>query len=503
MSYSDEELKFSSAIAYKDFSTEIGILTDQGKKPPFSISELCKASGKEVSEVFPGADCDKISKWTIVDYYDNNSETGFYGCLIETEPGKAVIAFRGSEGMDNLDNLQHDWIEADFGLMNSTLTEQQKDAEIFLKQISKSDYIKDYDYLATTGHSLGGNLAMHAVITSSLYGLSDKIQQCVSLDGPGVSSEYIEKYRPYIELEKNKITHYRWSPVGALLNDLPGVERIKLVFKADGVGDLLIMRHELKNLVFDSNGNAIRSDGNNGWYRYDDILHKISQAVDHLPKAIGDRIISVTCRLMYFAVWNYKAMFDKNHNLTLFGEMVVSAAVFFIVTHPLLTIEIVGVLLVALTAFFVGLVVYELVYELIEKIVTKIAEAVASFFKWVGETLEKFKQFIAENLKWLKALCDKLFNKGYQYATRQPCIQINTDKMLEYAAALREVNKKLMDIDLRMDRLYRSLRLWDRAKLMCADVLTGYSNKLGRCAGYLEDTASEFNELEAKLIKIL
>ena len=133
MRYTDAELKDSSQIAYMDFSTEFEILADRGEKPPFTIERLCDVKGISVSEAFPGADTAKISKWSIVDYYDNNDKTGFYGCLIETEPGRAVIAFRGSEGMDDMGNLQHDWIEADLGLMNSSGTAQQRDAEAFMK----------------------------------------------------------------------------------------------------------------------------------------------------------------------------------------------------------------------------------------------------------------------------------------------------------------------------------------------------------------------------------
>lgn len=64
-----------------------------------------------------------VKKWSISAVHDSNSDNGFYACVIDTGDGNAIVAYRGSEGMGSdekgLANLQHDWIEADLGILNS------------------------------------------------------------------------------------------------------------------------------------------------------------------------------------------------------------------------------------------------------------------------------------------------------------------------------------------------------------------------------------------------
>lgn len=509
MNYTDAELKDATQVAYKDFSREIKRLEDGGKKsPPYTIGELCKEKGVTVESVFPDMDSRDVAKWKIVDYYDNNDTTGFFGCLIETEPGKAIIAFRGSEAMEDKDhgisNTIHDWGEADLGLMNKTLTKQQGDVEKFLKKIADSDYIDQYDFIATTGHSLGGNLAMHATVISSDSGLSNKIQQCASFDGPGFSGEYIQKNKELIDREGDKITHYQWSLVGKMLNELPGVPRTKLEYEADDTFTRIAGRHDTKYILFDRKGNAIRNpNGPEGWEYLDEISNLFSKGLDHMPGIIGNGLVFVTSSLLYVAVWSGHNFYDQEGNLTLYGQSVIAAGAALLIFNPVATITFVIEAVVIVVAFFVAVCLYEIVYEAVEKIVAIVVDAAIEFYHMAAEAAEKFKQYVAQKLREFKEWCQKTFNAGYKYASQHTCIQIDTDKMRQYGAILREVNRKLNEIDRRMDRLYRSLKLGDQAKLMRADIRTGYSLRLGRCASYLEDTASEFATVESNLIKIL
>ncbi|MBR2675250.1 MAG: DUF2974 domain-containing protein [Mogibacterium sp.] len=200
--------------------------------------------------------------WAVVDACDHSSggqifESGMYASLIETGDGDAIVGFRGSESYDDISALK-DWGLADLGLHNSTETWQQKDAEAYMNRLYEQ-YGDRYDSFDATGHSLGGNLAEHAIITAS-GGMRDKIGRCVNFDGPGYSEEYILTHASAINAMSGKVDHCAWSAVGALLFPLPGSNyRVVFADTPDMQGteiENLAHRHEVTNLVL-VNGEVI------------------------------------------------------------------------------------------------------------------------------------------------------------------------------------------------------------------------------------------------------
>lgn len=187
-------------------------------------------------------------EWKIIDTCDRNDETGFYGYLIDTGDNNAIIGCRGSERYDA--QAVKDWVEADFGLLDSTLTKQQADAQKYMEYLYYK-YGDKYDSFSLTGHSLGGNLAQHMTIHAPAE-MRDKIDHCVSLDGPGFSNEYIEANKELIEKVNGKIDHYQWSLVSSMLTVLPGV--VPTVIEAYDAG--MFARHLLCYVEIDSNGNV-------------------------------------------------------------------------------------------------------------------------------------------------------------------------------------------------------------------------------------------------------
>ena len=189
------------------------------------------------------------NSWVIKDSCNDNSGTGMYGCMIETEPGEAVIAFRGSESYD-VEQFVKDWVTADAGLLNSTVTAQQQRAEEYTRMLY-AKYGDQYDSFSLTGHSLGGNLAEHCMITAP-DGFAKKIDRAVNLDGPGFSDEYIARHANQIRKNGGKIDHYQWSLVGTLLFAIPGSNYRHVSAKdADGKGlGKYTGRHSMKNLRF-------------------------------------------------------------------------------------------------------------------------------------------------------------------------------------------------------------------------------------------------------------
>lgn len=286
--YTERELKNATQVAYADLERLRRYL---GMGPGVTIGELMEAAVKEFGAtsredceeaekkakakginlknlwelIYPeeggsSTDWEQIKNWKIVDHFDTNEETGFYGCLIDLGDGRAIIGFRGSES-SNWTQVVNDWVNADFGLLWETVTEQHQDVEKFMNQIArrieKGDY--GFEHLATSGHSLGGNLAFHAaVISADIDGLA--IEQAANLDGPGMSEEYMQLYAEEISAMSDKMTHYQWSAVGNLLQKFQEVEFVTV--KTDAEWYKFFSKHDTKYLVFDEdNPNSFERGG--------------------------------------------------------------------------------------------------------------------------------------------------------------------------------------------------------------------------------------------------
>ena len=281
MNYTDRDALVATQIAYYDFDKSAeGKTVSEALRANKEIhrklvanlndadSEYERIRAQEALKLYeelsdPNS---KYGQWVIKDVRDHNKETGFYGCVIETDDNSAIIAFRGSEsskvnadGSIETDPVQvvHDWIESDFGLLGSTQTRQQQEAAEYMEYITRK---YDYDEYITTGHSLGGNLAVHAAI-SAPDNMKEKIKNCYSMDGPGFSDEYIIAHQSEIaKLGADKIIHYQWSAVGALLFGIPGEKRKTVEVKEpvrDKVGGASLQRHDTCFVEIDENGNFV------------------------------------------------------------------------------------------------------------------------------------------------------------------------------------------------------------------------------------------------------
>lgn len=196
------------------------------------------------------------NQWVVREVSDSNQENGFYGCLIDTRDGDAILGFRGSESFDT-NQVLADWGAADLGLLNNEDTTLQQDMARKFTEYVNDYYGSEYNNFSFTGHSLGGNLAEHATVTAPD---NMSIYRCVSLDGPGYSDEYINRYSDQIADRSQYIDHYQYSFVGVLLNPLPGTNyrtiRAHNDRETDGVLSGYFVRHHTRNIEFDDDGNV-------------------------------------------------------------------------------------------------------------------------------------------------------------------------------------------------------------------------------------------------------
>ena len=165
-------------------------------------------------------DWEKIKDWKVIDY--RSDDNGFYAVTIQAED-KMVVAFRGSESYD-LKSGVLDWGVADLGLFNSILTTQQFSASEYMKFLSLKFNKNDFEWY-TVGHSLGGNLAEHALLQAE----NMNVVLGYSFDGPGVSNEYLLLNSNKITEKSDRLVHYQYSWVGGLLNPIGGEEERKFI----------------------------------------------------------------------------------------------------------------------------------------------------------------------------------------------------------------------------------------------------------------------------------
>lgn len=203
--YSDRELAAAASAAYQTFDLKDG-------NNSFSL-----LSGKDAPE-----------KWKIINVFDDQGVigTGIYAFTVDTDDGNCIIAFRGTHIKDDGDNsltitgnVLQDVILADLGLANSGETSQQHAAERYVSYIYE-EIGDQYEHFTFVGHSLGGNLAEHALI-SAPDGMKEKAD-ALSLDGPGFSAIYIEERKESIQKVKGRLRRQCWTAVGTILNTLPG-----------------------------------------------------------------------------------------------------------------------------------------------------------------------------------------------------------------------------------------------------------------------------------------
>lgn len=246
---------------YKNYNNDVKstiyeerCVVDDEKKDSAYDQERVKIAEERYFAIMNGEIC---QDWTLADYHNENATTGMVGCLIETgskngENG-AIIAFRGSES-DNFQQVLLDWGISDIGLLSAYETLQQKSVEKYTQFVS--DYYSDkYDYVATTGHSLGGALSFHAALTAP-QPLWKKIVQAYSMDGPGTSDEYLITHADYIARMASRpdvMQHRGWSWVGTLLLQLPCAD-YKWLQVSDAMSDFLLFKHDTASIAANEDG---------------------------------------------------------------------------------------------------------------------------------------------------------------------------------------------------------------------------------------------------------
>lgn len=341
MENSEKKMLEASQVAYIG-CLEVGEknLILEGKRAPFNVKDLIlstislrdikelmeadgidieNASFKDIIDYSDLNDWDKglikelsdeALTWKIVDIHDTTAKNGFYACVIETSDNNAIVGIRGSEGLNDYAGAINDWVRSDFGMLNSESTIQTEEVERYASKLAENHVLDKYKKIDACGHSLGGNLASHFAVacasdikTREIY---DKLGQVYNFDGPGVSDEYLDVHKTAISKVADKITHYKWSPVGSLLYPLPETEEVFLKtrkYYGDGgieskIGYYTFGKHDTRSLIFDENGTAER--GKEGILAKS--LGEVSHGFEQIPNttnAIASFVSSTVGKMIY------------------------------------------------------------------------------------------------------------------------------------------------------------------------------------------------------------
>ena len=185
---------------------------------------------------------------------EDANKNGLYVMMVEDAPGHATILIRGTNG-----DLT-EWIGDDAALVKagSQETPQQTAIREYMERIGNDPRFDGYTF-TITGHSLGGQLAMHAAITAD-DAMKGRIDGVVSMDGPGFPQEYLDKYASEIDKLNGKMEHYQWSLVGNSLKQPGNVDNHILESANTYHEPLGLGRHDVNSIKIDENGNFVEGE---------------------------------------------------------------------------------------------------------------------------------------------------------------------------------------------------------------------------------------------------
>ena len=421
-----------------------------------------------------------------VQNYETNSSTGMRAaCFVNDtdNPTDVNVVFRGASG----DYEWHD--NGEGGYLSDT--EQQKAAADYVNSLPD----KFGNNMTVTGHSKGGNKAQYVTI------VTDRIAKCVSYDGQGFSEEFINKYKETIAKKSQSIVSISASDdyVNCLLYPIAGTR----VYIETEDQDNFLYYHK-PNILLDDNGNIRKQT------EQSDLSKFITEYTTYMISNLDEPERSVT-------VDGLLALLEKGEDKESILQTVYAGgnaishlddfAFDYIGDKYGFPAELASTYLAAVVCPYLFL--DDLLHcgeEMIGSVIggmmnfaETISKKLQAFGRKASEYAKKFVSAISTYANRAREWFNRRFNSGYKYASSNTYISVNTSTLRTYANRLYNVNRRIANLDRRMDALYTKVGLFDLWDLLQADALTGYSWRLSRCINYLNDTANEFDSAERSI----
>lgn len=446
-------------------------------------------------------------------------------CTFRDSEGNYYVAYRGTgDGR---------WVDNGNG-MTEPSTEMQEAAAAYFDEMAEKYLIDASNQgkdIIVTGHSKGGNEAQYTYMAARHEEIIDK---CISIDGQGFSEDAIEIFQNRFgdEYDDKLANMYSINGENDFVHDL-GIVIIpeENTYFVPTSGDSFSSLHDLNNMLTDDEGEYTGLN----WYMEDgQILYGKQGEIGELAKKISENMMELESEDLNGAAIAVMSIIDPYSNDEILGSIDVSwtdyvdliahgvpavietlfttsegwSAITTIVPELFGSLHenygvggVVGGVVVA--AFGIALATY-LVPRVV--VVFKVLDFVIDTVNQIIEVGERIAQFISDVKDAVVATVNRIaekiqsYSSGYKYATANPQIEVDTYKLCNYAQRLQAVNRRISNLDSRLDSLYWRVGLLDLWNLMQADILTGYSWRLSRCASYLSDTATDFVNAENDLV---
>ncbi|HHX37267.1 MAG TPA: DUF2974 domain-containing protein [Clostridiaceae bacterium] len=138
----------------------------------------------------------------------------------------------------------------------------------------------------------------------------------------------------------------------------------------------------------------------------------------------------------------------------------------------------------------------------VDNLITEI-DKLLSNPKYFKEMVVKTLTFLKKAILALSNIVSDFFNAGKRYVNQYPYFKADTDKLVEYARRIQEVNKRLNTLDNNLRSLYYQVRMVDLFDILLANLITRESRTLRQVVEYLENTAERLNAAEKQAERYL
>jgi len=443
-------------------------------------------------------------------------------CAFKSPDGDLYVAYRGTGSKRWGDNGQ--------GFVDES-TDMQEAARAYFDHV-----VEQYGYegnLYVTGHSKGGNEAQYVMMTSEHR---SEITACYSIEGQGFSDRAIERFKKdnqdYEEILGRMFSiNSDMDPVHKLIGVIIPEENTYYVNThyedSDGKKNYTYV-HDVRGIIQgaeidwqrDEDGNI--THGTEGWLSrlagiLNDNLQKLPEdkkgacaialmeTIDLLQGGSMDdatafrsdyavlEIIGIPLITASAMEYVLIAAYEKN------GAVGALAAVILEVSF-LQTIVFGDVLLEALVKIADGANYIMNMIDAVEQIIDKAKELCTGAGAWMEDALRELAA-VVNNIRELLYTG----SSGYRYAAENPYLEINTTSMREYAATLSALSTRAKNLDSSMNSLYRNLGIdWSSisnlAALLKAEIVLDFANRLDKCVEYMNQTATDFENVENELV---
>ena len=443
-------------------------------------------------------------------------------CAFKSPDGDLYVAYRGTGAKRWGDNGQ--------GFVDES-TDMQEAARAYFDHV-----VEQYGYegnLYVTGHSKGGNEAQYVMMTSEHR---SEITACYSIEGQGFSDRAIERFKKdnqdYEEILGRMFSiNSDMDPVHKLIGVIIPEENTYYVNThyedSDGKKNYTYV-HDVRGIIRGAEINWQRDEdgnithGTEGWLSrlagiLNDNLQKLPEdkkgacaialmeTIDLLQGGSMDdatafrsdyavlEIIGIPLITASAMEYVLIAAYEKN------GAVGALAAVILEVSF-LQTIVFGDVLLEALVKIADGANYIMNMIDAVEQIIDKAKELCTGAGAWMEDALRELAA-VVNNIRELLYTS----SSGYRYAAENPYLEINTTSMREYAATLSALSTRAKNLDSSMNSLYRNLGIdWSSisnlAALLKAEIVLDFANRLDKCVEYMNQTATDFENVENELV---